>query len=231
MEQLKEVYQYANQLDESESHFGPTIKLLVLSGLRNDALTNLKVQDLHIEKSLLCLNENSVTINTKHKVQLIPLPPILMSELIDHINKHRLQAEDKLLSGVEKVTPHGFRATISTLLSERGIDLNSIRFLLGHSEKDNLHFYIRRYGRHIQVLRRELTRLEEELTQENAEVICREFYTLTKDEEGLESLEEMDSEKSSLRSEDDSKYLQTKIKFFTVTEEDGEYQMQPQEEA
>lgn len=77
------------------------------------------------------------------------------------------------LSGVEKVTPHGFRATISSLLSERGIDLNSIRFLLGHSEKDNLHFYIRRYGRLIQVLRRELTRLEEELTQENAKVICR----------------------------------------------------------
>ncbi|WP_199929421.1 tyrosine-type recombinase/integrase [Brevibacillus brevis] len=77
------------------------------------------------------------------------------------------------MSGVEKVTPHGFRATISTLLSERGIDLNSIRFLLGHSEKDNLHFYIRRYGRLIQVLRRELTRLEEELRQENAEVICR----------------------------------------------------------
>ncbi|KMZ40804.1 hypothetical protein AC624_06740 [Bacillus sp. FJAT-27238] len=194
MEQLKEVYQYANQLEESESHFGPTIKLLVLSGLRNDALTNLKVQDLHIEKSLLCLNENSVTINTKHKVQLIPLPPILMSELIDHINKHKLQAEDKLLFGLaglplgdkalnritdrlssvlqlsrfDKVTPHGFRATISTLLSERGIDLNSIRFLLGHSEKDNLHFYIRRYGRHIQVLRRELTRLEEELAQKNA---------------------------------------------------------------
>lgn len=198
MEQLKKVYQYANQLEEGESHFGPTIKLLVLSGLRNDALTNLKVQDLHIEKSLLCLNENSETINTKHKVQLIPLPPILMSELIDHVNKHKLQAEDKLLFGLaglplgdkalnritdrlssvlrlgadDKVTPHGFRATISTLLSERGIDLNSIRFLLGHSEKDNLHFYIRRHRRHIQVLRRELTRLEEDLTQENAEVIC-----------------------------------------------------------
>ncbi|MED1958670.1 tyrosine-type recombinase/integrase [Brevibacillus formosus] len=75
------------------------------------------------------------------------------------------------LSGDEKITPHGFRATISTLLSDRGIDLNSIRFLLGHSEKDNLHFYIRRYGRHIQVLRRELTRLEEGLSQKGDEVI------------------------------------------------------------
>jgi Phage integrase family len=120
-----------------------------------------------------------------------------MTELIEHVNKHQLKAEDKLLfglgglplgdkalnritnrlssvlqlSGDEKITPHGFRATISTLLSERGIDLNSIRFLLGHSEKDNLHFYIRRYGRHIQVLRRELTRLEEELSQKGDEVI------------------------------------------------------------
>lgn len=66
--QLKHAYQYANELEEDEAHIRPTIKLLILSGLRNHALTNLKVKDLHIEKSLLCLNEYAETINTKKKV-------------------------------------------------------------------------------------------------------------------------------------------------------------------
>lgn len=61
--------------------------------------------------------------------------------------------------------------------------------------------------------------------------LLKEFYILTEDEEGLESLSELDSEIYSLRSEDDGKYIQTQIKFFTVTEEDGEYLMQPLEEA
>lgn len=68
--------------------------------------------------------------------------------------------------GEKRVTPHGFRATIATLLDERGnIGHDAIKFLLGHSQKDNLHYYLRRDQRKIHQLRKELTLIEEELEE------------------------------------------------------------------
>ncbi|WP_354142443.1 tyrosine-type recombinase/integrase [Brevibacillus brevis] len=65
----------------------------------------------------------------------------------------------------ERITPHGFRATISTILSERGVDISAIKFLLGHSERDNIQYYIRRFQRHINQLKKSLTQIEDELIQ------------------------------------------------------------------
>ncbi|SFK90890.1 tyrosine-type recombinase/integrase [Brevibacillus centrosporus] len=191
--QLKEVYHYAENLPKEEYYIRPTIKMLIFTGLRNEALTNLKVKQINFEKSLLYLDYDTAKINTKHKVQLIPIPPKLLNELQDHIRTQHLAPNDKLLFGLsgqplgskalnrlanrisldlgwsndQRVTPHGFRATISTVLSERGVELAAIKFLLGHSEQDNLQFYIRRYGRHIRLLHRELARIEEEFSQKS----------------------------------------------------------------
>lgn len=196
MEQLKQVYRYAEELPREQSYISPTIKMLIFTGLRNEALTNLQVKHVNFEKSLLYLNYGTQQINSKHKVQIIPLPPKLLRELEQHVQEHHLHPEDKLLFGIaglplsekalnrltdrisrdlgwtgeQRVTPHGYRATISTILSERGVDLTAIKFLLGHSEQDNLQFYIRRYGRHIRLLQKELTRIEEELLQSQMEM-------------------------------------------------------------
>jgi integrase/recombinase XerD len=64
------------------------------------------------------------------------------------------------------VTPHGFRVSIATILDERGVDHDSIKFLLGHSDnKDNLEYYIRRHKKKIQRLRHELTQIEKEIEE------------------------------------------------------------------
>jgi integrase len=165
--------------------------VLIFTGLRNEALTNLQVKHINFDKSFVFLNYDTKKINSKHKVQIIPIPPLLLKELEQHVRDQQLLSHDKLLFGLagqplgekalnrltnrlshdlgwkndQRVTPHGFRATISTLLSERGIDIAAIKFLLGHSEQDNLQFYIRRFGRHIRQLQRELTKIEEELAQ------------------------------------------------------------------
>lgn len=192
MDQLRRVYQYAEDLLKHESYLSPTIKMLIFTGLRNEALTNLQVKHINFEKSVVYLDYGIAKINSKHKVQIIPIPPLLLKELEQHVRDQKLLLQDKLLFGLagqplgdkalnrltnrishdlgwtndQRVTPHGFRATISTILSERGVDLAAIKFLLGHSEQDNLQFYIRRYRRHIRLLHRELTRIEEELSQE-----------------------------------------------------------------
>lgn len=67
------------------------------------------------------------------------------------------------LKGGEKVTPHGFRSTIALLLDERNKSHDAIKYLLGHSEKDNIKFYLRRDQRKINQLRKELTLIEKEL--------------------------------------------------------------------
>lgn len=196
MEHLSRVYQYAEDLLKHESYLSLTFKMLIFSGLRNEALTNLQVRHINFERSLAYLNYSTAKINSKHKVQIIPLPPKLLLELELHVKEHQLHPEDKLLFGIagqplghkalnrltnrisidlgwkndQRVTPHGFRATIITILSERGVELAAIKFLLGHSEQDNLQFYIRRFGRHIRLLHRELTRIEEELSQETLSI-------------------------------------------------------------
>lgn len=73
------------------------------------------------------------------------------------MQSHRLSSEDQLLFGIkglpqqnkqlnritdkicdclnwrgeQRITPHGFRATIASLLDERGVNINDIKYLLG----------------------------------------------------------------------------------------------------
>ncbi|ASJ53876.1 hypothetical protein BP422_10165 [Brevibacillus formosus] len=129
-------------------------------------------------------------INSKHRIQFFPLPPKLFDLIQNHLKIHMLQLEDILLfglkgnplhnkqlnritdkicrglgwSGEEKVTPHGFRTSIATILDERGnISLDAIKYLLGHRNQENIHYYLRRDQRKINQLRQELTKIEEEL--------------------------------------------------------------------
>jgi integrase len=160
---------------------------MLFTGLRNQALTKIKVKNVLMDKELL--HYDAGIINSKHKIQFFPLPPKLFKLIKEHIKTHNLQPEDTLLFGMQglplqnkqlnritdkicerlgwinehKVTPHGFRATIATLLDERGISIDAIKYLLGHSNKDNVNIYLRRDKRKIHLLRKELTKIEEEL--------------------------------------------------------------------
>jgi integrase len=187
LDQLKQVYHYLQVLKREGTDIEVTVKVMMFTGLRNEALTKLKVKDVLVDRELI--HYDAGIVNSKHKVQFFPIPSELFSLLKQHIIDHNLDPEDTLLHGLkgqalqnkqlnritdrickglgwegeEKITPHGFRATIASLLDERNMSHDAIKYLLGHSEKDNIKFYLRRDQRKINQLRKELTFIEKEL--------------------------------------------------------------------
>lgn len=188
-EQLKEAYRYVDVLEAGGYPVGLTVKVMLLTGLHNEALIHLKAQDVLVEEQLL--RYDSGIVNSKHKVQFFPMPPRLFQSIREHIHKYDLQPDDQLLLGLSgralqnkqlnritnkiceglgwrgesRITPHGFRSTIATILDERGVDIPSIKYLLGHSNKETIYLYLRRDNHKIQKLRKALTMLEAELEQ------------------------------------------------------------------
>ncbi|MEH7345562.1 site-specific integrase [Bacillus sp. JJ1532] len=134
-----------------------TIKLLLLTGLRNQAITKLKVGNINLEEGLIIYNQKIK--NSKNKMQVLPLPPLLLQELRKHVEEMKLNDDDPLSyvikgyplknkqlnaavnkvneflnwKGEERITPHGFRYTIATLLDEQGMSVETINWtqLLG----------------------------------------------------------------------------------------------------
>jgi hypothetical protein len=91
-----------------------------------------------------------------------PLKEKQLNRITNRINKE-LKWE-----GEKRITPHGFRSSLSTLLSERGVDKIAIKIVLGHSDpelefQENVWIYIRKHKRFINQIRKELTAIEAEL--------------------------------------------------------------------
>jgi integrase len=174
-------------LEKEAIFIGVPIKLLLFIGFRNHAITKLKVENINWEEGLIVYNQK--IRNTKNKMQVLPLPPLFMEELQKHVIERGLTNDDPLCDGIkglplknkqlnalvnkvndylnwsgeERVTPHGFRYTIATLLDERGLSVETIKYLLGHSSGTNVDLYLRRNKRKIQQIKDELTKIEEEL--------------------------------------------------------------------
>lgn len=208
MKQLKEVYHYIQVLKREGTDIEISVKVMIFTGLRNEALTKLKVKDVLTERELI--HYDAGIVNSKHKVQFFPIPPKLLSLLKQHIKEHNFDQEDTLLHGLkgqplqnkqlnritdrickgleweggEKITPHGFRSTIASLLDERNMSHDAIKYLLGHSEKDNIKFYLRRDQRKINQLRKELTLIEKELEDSLMLPIHRKHEKISQTQEG-----------------------------------------------
>jgi integrase/recombinase XerD len=191
-EEIVDVYGAVQKIKEEEGiDLAPTIEVLFFTGLRNTSLQDIKVKDVWFDQELIYYYAGYV--NGKHKIQYFPVPPRLLEKLKQHIEDHHLQPEDQLLQGLKgldlknkqlnritdrindelgwqddkHVTPHGYRASIATILDERKMDLDSIKYLLGHAiTKDNILKYLRRDNRKIRALRMELTKIEEEIYEE-----------------------------------------------------------------
>lgn len=194
LEDVRQVFQAVTRLKEKGIDIEVTTKVMFYSGLRNNALCRLRVLDVLFEQGLLQVDAG--VVNSKHKIQYIPLPPNLLTLLITHIETQGLSPDDPLLLGLaglplrekalnrlteklnrelawtgeKRVTPHGFRSSIATLLSERGVDVKAIKLVLGHAD-DHLQFgqsvwiYIRKHRRWIEQIRMHVTQLEKELDQ------------------------------------------------------------------
>ncbi|PLT28205.1 tyrosine-type recombinase/integrase [Peribacillus deserti] len=188
-EDLKKVYGAIEYLKTREVHLEIPSKLLLFTGLRNHAITRLTVNNIVWDKELIVYNEP--VKNSKNKYQLLPLPPIFFCELRKYVENMELKAEDPLCYGLKgyplknkqlnvlvnrindylnwngesRVTPHGFRYSIATLLDERGLPLDTIKYLLGHSSKETVQIYLKSNARKIMQIRTELTKVEYELEQ------------------------------------------------------------------
>ncbi|MEW4264505.1 site-specific integrase [Priestia megaterium] len=186
---LKKVYKALEALKKEGVYIDIPIKLLMFTGLRNHAITKLKVQNIKWDEQLLIYDEE--VKNSKNKYQLLPLPPKFLTELRTYVDSMKLNNEEPLCYGIkghplrnkqlnvlvnkinnylnwseeERITPHGFRYTIATLLDERGLPIETVKYLLGHSSASNVHTYLRRHERKIQQIKDELTKIEAELEQ------------------------------------------------------------------
>jgi site-specific recombinase XerD len=151
---LKDVFRVCKLLKAKKIDVELTVKMLFFTGLRNKALTTVKVK--HVLVDLELLQVAPPTVNSKNKPLVIPLPPLLLNDIKQHIEAFQLQPEDTLLYGLngqplkekqlnritnrinkelkwegeKRVTPHGFRSSLSTLLSERGVDKIAIKIVL-----------------------------------------------------------------------------------------------------
>lgn len=63
----------------------------------------------------------------------------------------------------KRITPHGFRYTIATLLDEKDVTHETIKYLLGHSNTENVEFYLRKHRKEIHKIRKALNEIENEL--------------------------------------------------------------------
>ncbi|MDZ5472674.1 tyrosine-type recombinase/integrase [Bacillus sp. 31A1R] len=189
LDEIVDVYETAQYLKNEEGQdVFVTIGVLFNTGLRGHALSHIKVQDVLLDKELIYYYAGIV--NNKHKIQYFPIPPRLLEDIKHHIKYYDLQPEDQLLNGLsgkplqnkqinfitnkinkilgwegeKHVTPHGYRSSIATILDEREMELDNIKYLLGHTiTKDNIQYYLRRDQRKIRALRRELTNIENEI--------------------------------------------------------------------
>lgn len=189
LDDLKEVYTAIHDLKRKGVNVEIPVKILLFTGLRNHALSNIKVKDINWMDGLIVFTVDDE--NSKKKNQVFPLPPIFLTRLKEYVDENSLDLHDPLCYGIkglplknkqlnrstdavchylhwigkQKVTPHGFRYSIATLLDEKGLSRQSIQFLLGHSDTETIKYYLRANKMKIHHLRKALTEIEEELEE------------------------------------------------------------------
>jgi integrase len=187
LDDLKLVYKALQELKTQNINLEVPIKLLLFTGLRNHAIGHLRVKDVNWADEVIVYNHG--VDNFKHKLQLLPLPPKFLQLLSCYIEEMKLEEDDPLCYGIKgvplknkqlnllvnkineylgwekemRVTPHGFRYTIATLLDEKGLSIDTIKYLLGHSSNENVQLYLKRDKRKIFQIKAALTEIEEKL--------------------------------------------------------------------
>lgn len=131
------------------------IKTLYCTGLRVSELTNLKANDINLEK------KEAIVKGKGNKQRIIFFTPKLYESLKDWIEKHPMNqylfSEDKplttrniqkILNKIsiklnlhKKITPHKLRHSFATHLLENGTDIRTIQALLGHENLNTTQIY------------------------------------------------------------------------------------------
>ena len=154
----------ANQLiDEIPEHFKPFVQFALLTGMRFSELVDLKIRDIHADKSLVRVLQSK----TGAGVRDIQLSPEELNYLQTFVSQHRKTAnKDDLLfvsvrgchighsnfvnrvfkpavkrAGLEHVRPHDLRRTNATALVESGMPSATVRVRMGHESSSTTDRY------------------------------------------------------------------------------------------
>jgi integrase/recombinase XerC len=150
---------FADELLENEhKDIRLTVRFMLYTGLRNDVLQKFEVCFLDMNQGLLRIPSE---VSKRGEPQILPLTAQLLERTESYIIAYQLKDDDLLLPGLsgktlynrqlnritdrinnyfnwkeeQKVTPHVFRATLSTLLDDMEISGDIIDFILNHHPK------------------------------------------------------------------------------------------------
>lgn len=145
------INQLIDNTGENPTQADTMIHLLYATGIRRAELAAIRIEDLDFDRSILRVRGKG------DKERMVPLTPRLVQDLQSYITKrdvasallfckkdgsplalttiskmvHKTLLPEQGLKG--KKSPHILRHSLATHLLNRGVDLNSIKELLGHS--------------------------------------------------------------------------------------------------
>lgn len=155
-EECVAILRFADELhDNEQKDIRLTVRFMLYTGLRNETLQKCKVGYLDIPQGTLRIPPE---ISKRREPQILPLPEQLLNRTIEYIQAYDLQPDEPILPGLSgnplhhrqlnritdrmnayfewnherKVTPHVFRATLSTLLDDMEVRGDVIDFILNH---------------------------------------------------------------------------------------------------
>lgn len=135
------------------------IEVLLATGVRVSELVSMQIDDI---------DRNSMTVHVKHgkggKERITYINDVAMRHLLTYINTRKESGSDLLYNknherltsdgvrsilntiadraGIDNVHPHRFRRTFATNLAKRGMELQLIQKLMGHSNPNTTMVYI-----------------------------------------------------------------------------------------
>ena len=154
---FEEVQKLINVGYKTNTVYGIIIKTLFVTGIRVSELSNLKVEDLFLEDNKIKIvqgkgrKDRMVLINKELKKELLMHLKnrrrgyVFESTHVKQFSKRRLQQivqETGFKAHIgKKVTPHILRHSMATYLLNKGLRLDQVQLLLGHTNPRTTEIY------------------------------------------------------------------------------------------
>jgi len=152
--ELPEFLQRLGKYD-GEDQTKMALKFLILTFVRTIELRGARWEEINFETKEWHIPAERMKMGFKHIVPLSKQAIKILEEIKQYngnyefvfpsqINKHKIMSENTMLFAMyrmgyhSRATPHGFRATASTILNEKGFNRDHIERQLAHGERDKV---------------------------------------------------------------------------------------------
>ena len=133
-------------LNSCSSHLRPIVKMALFSGMRKSEILNLKWKDVDFQNNLIVLRDTKsgkmreILLNQSLKDVLTSVLRYVNSEYVfchqdgsPYSNMRRSFSSALKKAGIEDFTFHDLRHTFASHMVMQGVDINTLREILGHS--------------------------------------------------------------------------------------------------